>query len=98
VQVKAQGSAFNWDFYAPGAGFTYRFWNASWVHEGAPVGAPVIPFGFGLSYATWSYANLTLSPPSSPGAPMPGCGLLEVSATVCNTGSVDSDEVSQTCE
>ena len=47
---------------------------------------------------TWEYSNLTLSPTSSFSHPLPGCSNLTVSATVCNTGSVGSDEVSQSCE
>lgn len=99
-QVKAQGTPFNWNFYAPAevAGFTYRFWDESFKFGGAMVGPPVVPFGFGLSYTTWNYSNLTLSPASSIEAPLSGCMNLTVSATVCNTGSVGSDEVSQSCE
>ena len=98
-QVKAQGSPYNWDFYASGvAGFTYRFWDADFVFEGARVGPPVVPFGFGLSYTTWEYANMTLTPASSASEPLPGCSPITVTATVRNTGLVGSDEVSQSCE
>ena len=62
------------------------------------MGPPVVPFGYGLSFTTWEYSNLTLSPTSSFSHPLPGCSNLTVSATVCNTGSVGSDEVSQSCE
>lgn len=75
-----------------------RFWNESFVYGGAAVGPPLLPFGHGLSYTTWAYANLTVSPASSPAAPLPACTSLRISATVCNTGGVDSDEVSQACE
>lgn len=103
-QVAAQGSPFNWDYYSTaGAGFSYRFWNASYAQEGtsislSSVGQPVVPFGYGLSYTTWAYQNLSVLPASSPLAPLSGCAVVIVSATVCNTGGMDSDEVSQACE
>jgi len=96
--VFAQGSPFNWDYYNAGAGFSYRFWNASYASLGGPVGPPIVPFGFGLSYTTWEYRNLTLAPASSAAEPLSGCDLITVSALVCNTGAIDSDEVSQACE
>ncbi len=98
-QVKAQGTPFNWDFYSPAvAGFTYRFWNDDFEFEGARVGPPVVPFGFGLAYTTWEYSNLTLSPASSAAAPISGCSLITTTATVCNTGEVGSEEVKQSCK
>jgi beta-glucosidase len=61
-------------------GRTYRYMTAE----------PLYPFGFGLSYTTFSYSGLQLSAQKikkeSP---------LRVEATVTNTGSVESDEVVQ---
>ncbi len=48
---------------------------------------PLFPFGYGLSYTTFSYRGLKVVPASDGG--------LEVSFTVQNTGSVASDEVPQ---
>jgi beta-glucosidase len=53
-------------------------------------GEPLYPFGFGLSYTTFSYANLKAS-----AAGMAGDGSVTVSVDVTNTGSVTGDEVVQ---
>lgn len=61
-------------------GRTYRYFT----------GEPLWPFGYGLSYTTFKYADLTL--PKSPiaaGAP------LDVSVKVSNTGKLAGDEVVQ---
>ena len=51
---------------------------------------PQFPFGFGLSYTTFSYSNLLLSSSSvAPGIPV------QVSVDVTNTGSRAGDEVAQ---
>lgn len=51
---------------------------------------PLFPFGYGLSYTTFSYSPLRLkSNIMKPGQP------LEVSVTVTNTGKYDGDEVVQ---
>jgi beta-glucosidase len=50
----------------------------------------VFPFGFGLSYSTFTYANLTLSAPTV--APD---GTLNITVTVTNTGAVDGEDVPQ---
>ena len=51
---------------------------------------PEYPFGFGLSYTTFSYGNTTVSAPQ-----MRVGGSLTVSAEVANTGKVEADEVVQ---
>ncbi|MEJ7663754.1 MAG: glycoside hydrolase family 3 C-terminal domain-containing protein [Hymenobacter sp.] len=51
---------------------------------------PLYPFGYGLSYTTFSYGKPTLSQNSIG----PGQGL-DVLVTVRNTGSVDGEEVAQ---
>jgi beta-glucosidase len=51
---------------------------------------PLYPFGFGLSYTTFKYENLEISP----GATGPA-GAIEVSATVRNTGKTAGHEVAQ---
>ena len=48
---------------------------------------PEYPFGFGLSYTTFSYGNLTVSAPQ-----MRVGESLTVSAEVANTGGVEADE------
>ena len=49
-------------------------------------GKPVYPFGYGLSYTTFKYTDLTVTPLS---------GSYRVKATVTNTGSRAGDEVVQ---
>ncbi len=53
-------------------------------------GTPLYPFGYGLSYTTFSYANLTLSSPT-----LASGGQVTVSVDVTNTGAVAGDEVVQ---
>ena len=53
-------------------------------------GEPLYPFGYGLSYTTFQYANLKLST-----ARLPKTGQLTVSVNVKNTGGVKGDEVVQ---
>jgi beta-glucosidase len=48
---------------------------------------PLFPFGFGLSYTTFSYSNMKTS--------LAGDGGLDVAANIQNTGSVAGDEVAQ---
>ena len=52
-------------------------------------GSPLFPFGYGLSYTTFSYSDLQL--PESLAADTP----LRVKVTVTNTGAVAGDEVVQ---
>jgi len=54
------------------------------------VNAPLFPFGFGLSYTTFSYAQPQLSTPT-----MSRTGWATVSVTVTNTGPVPGDEIVQ---
>ena len=61
-------------------GRTYRYFE----------GEPLWPFGFGLSYTTFAYSNLTL-----PQSPIDAGDLLGASVTVTNTGKVAGDEVVQ---
>ncbi len=51
---------------------------------------PLFPFGYGLSYTTFAYANLKVSP-----AQIRPNGRTEVSVTVTNTGKVAGDEIVQ---
>ncbi len=59
-------------------GRTYRYYE----------GDPLYPFGYGLSYTTFKYSNLKLSPSTI----APGDNLT-VSMDVMNTGNLDADEV-----
>jgi hypothetical protein len=64
-------------------GITYRFYNQS-----SPLGAPLLfTFGQGLTYSTFSSSNPVF--PTSVGP----CDDINVTVTVTNTGSVDSDIV-----
>jgi beta-glucosidase len=62
--------------------FTSRYWDIS--------SKPLYPFGYGLSYTTFKFANLRLSKSSM----APG-DTNEVSIDVTNTGSVPGDAVAQ---
>jgi beta-glucosidase len=61
-------------------GRTYRYFE----------GKPLYPFGYGLSYTTFSYSNLTL-PKKAINAGDP----LTAEVTVTNTGKLEGDEVAQ---
>jgi len=61
--------------YSEGIFVGYRHYDAHKI-------TPLFPFGFGLSYATFSYANLTVSP-------------TQVSVDVTNTGTVTGAEIAQ---
>jgi beta-glucosidase len=50
---------------------------------------PLFPFGFGLSYTTFAYSNLSVTPPSS------GDGNVSVAFDLTNTGNVEGAEVTQ---
>ncbi len=51
---------------------------------------PLFPFGYGLSYTTFDYSDLTLS-----GTTMTASGNITASVTVTNTGAVEGTEVVQ---
>ena len=61
-------------------GRTYRYYT----------GTPEAPFGFGLSYTTFSYSSLSVSSSS-----IKQCDSVKVSIVVSNTGKMDGDEVVQ---
>jgi beta-glucosidase len=61
-------------------GRTYRYFD----------GEPLWPFGYGLSYTTFSYSNLTLPP-----APVNAGDAMDASVAVTNTGKIAGDEVVQ---
>jgi beta-glucosidase len=60
----------------------YRYWTTTGKH-------PLFPFGFGLSYTTFSFANLQLPATTSAGS------TVTVSFDVTNTGSVAGADVAQ---
>jgi beta-glucosidase len=60
----------------------YRYWTTTGKH-------PLFPFGFGLSYTTFSFANLQAPATAASGSTVP------VSFDVTNTGSVAGAEVAQ---
>ena len=53
-------------------------------------GAPLYPFGYGLSYTSFEYSGLALDK-----AHHAACEAVGVTVTVTNTGGVVSDEVVQ---
>jgi beta-glucosidase len=53
-------------------------------------GQPLFPFGYGLSYTTFAYSNLRITPDT-----INADGTVTVAATITNTGSRAGDEVVQ---
>ncbi|TRY17706.1 beta-glucosidase [Tessaracoccus rhinocerotis] len=77
----------------------YNHPNGSAWHQGASIGfpeyvdsphTPRFPFGHGLSYTEFSYADLEVSADA-----IPASGRVEVSLTVTNTGERDGSDVVQ---
>jgi beta-glucosidase len=71
--------------YTEGLQVGYRWYEANGVQ-------PVFPFGFGLSYTTFAYSGLSISPNVSTGTGQP---MLTVSYTITNTGRMRGAEASQ---
>lgn len=69
--------------YSEGLQVGYRWYDAQDL-------TPLFPFGYGLSYTTFSFSNLHLSAPT-----MAEHGRIEVTADVTNTGSRAGEEVAQ---
>ena len=69
--------------YSEGLEVGYRYYDAANV-------APLFPFGYGLSYTTFSYSNLSVG-----SAVQGGVGAIKVTATVTNTGAVAGSDVAQ---
>jgi beta-glucosidase len=85
--------------YSEGINVGYRYYDAK--NE-----TPLFPFGYGLSYTTFAYSHLNVTPrqvmngTSNPGTPACGCNgqsgkQVTVSATVTNTGKVTGSDVAQ---
>ncbi len=85
--------------YSEGIDVGYRYYDAK--NE-----TPLFPFGYGLSYTTFNYSNLRVTPGtvqngvSNPGATACGCNgqgsrQVTVSATVTNTGRAAGSDVAQ---
>ena len=68
--------------YSDGLMVGYRYWTTTGKH-------PLFPFGFGLSYTTFSFSNLKAPATAAAGTTVP------VSFDVTNTGSVAGAEVAQ---
>ncbi len=67
--------------YSEGINVGYRWYNANSL-------TPLFPFGFGLSYTSFSFSNLTVGT-------LPKGGAATVTATVTNTGSRAGADVAQ---
>jgi beta-glucosidase len=69
--------------YSEGVFLGYRYYETSAVK-------PLFPFGFGLSYTTFAFSNLSVSPKAASST-----GPIDVAFDVKNTGSVAGAEVAQ---
>jgi beta-glucosidase len=67
--------------YSEGVNVGYRYYDANGL-------TPLFPFGFGLSYTSFSYSNLQVGT-------LPAGGAATVTATVTNTGSRAGADVAQ---
>ena len=76
------GPASSHSIYSEGLNVGYRWYDDMGL-------TPLFPFGFGLSYTTFSYSNYRLT-----GAPAPGAAAT-ISFDVTNTGTVAGNEVAQ---
>ena len=81
--------------YSEGLNVGYRWYDARHV-------APLFPFGYGLSYTSFRFSHLTVTPgsvvnsTSGPDAPVgQGARLARVTARVTNTGQVRGSDVAQ---
>jgi beta-glucosidase len=70
--------------------FNFPFKPASQSDGKNTVNGPLYPFGFGLSYTTFEYSNLTINPAVQ--TPQKN---IEVTVDITNTGKVRGDEVAQ---
>jgi beta-glucosidase len=73
--------------YSEGIFVGYRWYDQNDV-------TPLFPFGYGLSYTTFSYSDLHITPSVIDATGRPG-PLAQVTATVTNTGSVAGADVAQ---
>jgi beta-glucosidase len=73
--------------YSEGIDVGYRWYDQNDV-------TPLFPFGYGLSYTTFGYSHLHVSPPVTSAAGRGG-PLAQVTATVTNTGRVAGADVAQ---
>ena len=69
--------------YSEGLMLGYRYYDSENIE-------PLFPFGHGLSYTTFSYSNLLITPDTTDDP-----NIVRVSFDVTNTGSVDGAEVAQ---
>ena len=69
--------------YNEGVDVGYRWYDANGI-------TPLFPFGFGLSYTSFSFSNLQVSPTT-----VDGVQNVQVSATVTNTGNRTGSDVAQ---
>ncbi len=69
--------------YSEGLGVGYRWYDAKAMQ-------PLFPFGFGLSYTSFAYSGLRVTPASTNGV-----STVRASATVTNTGTRSGSDVAQ---